>query len=665
MAFEFKYRKNARPDFFGDDNHSSDIMGIHKLQNYVPIYSNFLNLTPQNFNTVNLNNRYALDGIVAKESYNRYKCIVRDCHEGPTVERPVFFKFSPLVDPVKYMLGKYGDTDIAELPTLSGQPSTCHSKMNDLNNVSYVDGMFSYLTSCLLNQHGFVHGTDYYGSFLGVIDTLEIDVRDDVEFLERSDHFHKHNGGLFHLDEDEMMGCDGEMSRKNKPKLTILADGIVGTDAMVLDITAIDCTTEQTTDTTTRPDRKYTVDLDSIDGNTIAETAAHTLRPRSDSCDSGTSTCSSSSVVTNPDDPLACMETDETDDTDGSEGSYDSNDGSDDCSNDGSYSDSEDDDDIMCQIDQFPVQAIALECCDGTLDSLFVNESIATKPRELKSAMFQIIMSLVVFQNAFGLTHNDLHTNNIVYCKTDIEFLFYKYKTKYYRVPTFGRIYKIIDFGRAIYKFRGKTLCSDSYHPTGDAGSQYNCEPYFNPKKPRLEPHFGFDLARLGCSLYELIDADANDQGIVDETGLDDIERMICNWVRDDKGRNILYMSNGEERYPGFKLYKMIARASHNHTPAKEIENRAFDNYIVPAKRAKKNVRLMDINAIPYYGGNPSSQEPEHGDLGGFGGLGGLGGLGGDSAFSRSAGRSIGCSAGCSIGCSAESSSNNPPPPSV
>ena len=37
--------------------------------------------------------------------------------------------------------------------------------------------------------------------------------------------------------------------------------------------------------------------------------------------------------------------------------------------------------------------------------------------------------------------------------------------------------------------------------------------------------------------------------------------------VFDDNGKNILYKKNGEERYPNFKLYKMIARIVHNHTP--------------------------------------------------------------------------------------------------
>ena len=49
-----------------------------------------------------------------------------------------------------------------------------------------------------------------------------------------------------------------------------------------------------------------------------------------------------------------------------------------------------------------------------------------------------------------------------------------------------GSIFKIIDFGRAIYKFKGVTVCSDSFHKNGDAGTQYNFEPYFNNKKPPI-----------------------------------------------------------------------------------------------------------------------------------------------------------------------------------
>ena len=71
----------------------------------------------------------------------------------------------------------------------------------------------------------------------------------------------------------------------------------------------------------------------------------------------------------------------------------------------------------------------------------------------------------------FDLTHNDLHTNNVMFKKTDKMYLYYRYQDKFYKVPTFGRIYKIIDFGRAIYKFQGKRICSYSFHKKGDAAT--------------------------------------------------------------------------------------------------------------------------------------------------------------------------------------------------
>jgi hypothetical protein len=218
------------------------------------------------------------------------------------------------------------------------------------------------------------------------------------------------------------------------------------------------------------------------------------------------------------------------------------------------------------------------------------NSEISTE--QWDSIVMQILFSLITFQKVFGLTHNDLHTNNVMYVETDKKFLYYKFNHVYYKVPTFGKLFKIIDFGRAIYKFRGKTLCSDSYHPMGDAATQYNCEPYFNDKKPRLDPNFSFDLCRLGCALYDYL---------VDEP-ITKIGQIMLDWVKDDKGRNILYKKNGDERYPDFKLYKMIARTVNKHIPASVLSNPYFDKFITAKKEIKKNNKnVMDLDDYPCY----------------------------------------------------------------
>ena len=56
-----------------------------------------------------------------------------------------------------------------------------------------------------------------------------------------------------------------------------------------------------------------------------------------------------------------------------------------------------------------------------------------------------------------------------MFINTEKQFLYYTFNKIHYKVPTYGKIYKIIDFGRAIYKFNGQLMCSDSFHLKGDA----------------------------------------------------------------------------------------------------------------------------------------------------------------------------------------------------
>ena len=234
-------------------------------------------------------------------------------------------------------------------------------------------------------------------------------------------------------------------------------------------------------------------------------------------------------------------------------------------------------------IKDFPVNIICLESLDNTLDNLLYGDKILSIP-EWKSILFQVLFILATYQKVFSFTHNDLHTNNIMYKEVDKnQCIYYYINGKYYKIPTFGRIFKIIDFGRAIYKFRHKTICSDSFQNKGDAATQYNFEPFLNKNKPRLEPNFSFDLARLACSLYDYFVTYSDEERKVTHT----IGKIIIKWCTDDKGKNILYKKNGDERYPDFKLYKMIARTVHNHIPLNELKNEIFNDYVTTKKRLK------------------------------------------------------------------------------
>jgi hypothetical protein len=75
------------------------------------------------------------------------------------------------------------------------------------------------------------------------------------------------------------------------------------------------------------------------------------------------------------------------------------------------------------------------------------------------------------------------------------------------------------------------------------------------------------------------------------------LNQLIEDWCCDDKGRNVVYKKNGEERYPGFKLYKMIARTVHHHVPLMQLRRPLFQGFIIKKKQLK-HVKYLDLNTI-------------------------------------------------------------------
>lgn len=273
---------------------------------------------------------------------------------------------------------------------------------------------------------------------------------------------------------------------------------------------------------------------------------------------------------------------------------YDSDD---ECDDNSSIDSSSDSGDINISIHKFPVNLICLEKMEATLDDYMMKHTISNN--EWKSIILQVIMQLLAYQHMFDFTHNDLHTNNIMYIPTDKKHIIYSVDSKYYKVPTYGKIYKIIDFGRAIYRFKGNRYCSDSYNKHGDAHTQYNCEPFYNSNKPRIEPNKAFDLCRLGCSLYDYFEEDIEMNEFIDTKN--EIAELVKTWCTDDKNTNILYKKDGRDRYPGFKLYKMIARSVHKHTPMAQLDNPIFDVFKTTRKKINKRSKIIAITKLPVY----------------------------------------------------------------
>ena len=625
---EFTYKKHDNEHLFS--SLAKNKLGLHKLQNYIPLYSLFFALTDSNWDSINLNNAYYLNSIKSKETDNIVDGLLKhvDAKHLDTKEKltkKVFFKYSPLLDPLKYLTGKYNTEDptLLNLPSFTNNESS-HEKTRDINNSAYIDSFFSYLTSKLLHTHNFINGIDFYGSFLSIKENYPVNIYDDIEYVDDFDFFHKNKDILFTVDE-AYSAMTGNNTRNYKQKIIVsdkeellqLSD-INDLEQLCVNINScnvVTCNTDTCNTDTCNTDTCNTHTCNTHTCNThtcnadsgpdviyeTSEVPSGVKSPGSKhSCCSTSSSCSSRSSCSDKENDDNCSENDN-----GSDSGDDSGDDSA-CDNESisSSSNSNNSDyssicgeEVFVKIKAFPVQTIALECCEDTLNSLVEDEEHPLKDAEWDAIVLQVLMSLITYQNAFGLTHNDLHSNNIMYTETDKQFIYYKVDGAYYKVPTFGRLFKIIDFGRAIYKFKGQLLCSDSFHPKGDAATQYNFPPYFNPGKPIVEPNFSFDLCRLGCSIYDCLVEDVS----VEHEITSPILKIILAWCKDDKGRNIIYKKNGEERYPDFKLYKMISRKVHNNVPIHVLRNKHFDKYKIQKKKITKDKVVINIDDIPCY----------------------------------------------------------------
>ena len=594
MILNYQKRKNA--ELFKSLEEPNTLF-LSQTQNYIPIYQRFFSLNETNYNNINLNHKWYLSSIkenVPKSGEDElpgFDCKIKNINTQKNKSKDIFFKMAPLLDPFKYLVGKY-DVHLPNLFKLPDFLDTTNSnpKFLDYNNSAYVDGFFVYLTSCLNEHHSsFVHGVDYYGSFLAIKNNYEINVFDDLDYLVSSDFFNKNKGGkLFKIDSYEHL-FGNEDCKKNPIKI----EHNLSFSSLVPDF---DETIFEELFDNNNNNNEF-IDLVDISNDDLFITEEDDETTNNSTLKS-TSTCSSRTSHTSSEREEEEEEEEAEDEKDEDEDNVkkDSDTLSLSTSSSSSSSTEEEEEIIKATITRFPVQVIAMEFCEDTLDNLILSNDL-TKD-EWCSALMQIIMILITYQKCFSFTHNDLHTNNVMYNTTDKKFIYYCFQKKYYKVPTFGKIFKIIDFGRSIYKFDGKVFCSDSFQEGGDAASQYNTEPYLNDKKPRLEPNFSFDLCRLACSIFDYVVEDMDDIKDLKKCQ-DPIQRLIVEWCLDDKGVNLLYKNNGVDRYPDFKLYKMIARYVHNHTPQAQLSRPEFKSFECKSVPNKDDVH--DIDKLPCY----------------------------------------------------------------
>jgi hypothetical protein len=224
-------------------------------------------------------------------------------------------------------------------------------------------------------------------------------------------------------------------------------------------------------------------------------------------------------------------------------------------------------------VPDYPVQLVCLEKLNATLDNLIEN-GYTVSDTEWKSILFQICFGLSVAQKNYEFVHNDLHSSNIMFKSTEQEYLYFRYKNKYFKIPTFGKITKIIDFGRATFKVKNKLFFSDVFKKNGDAEGQYSF-PYNNSLKDcKIKPNRSFDLSRLATTIIEHFSEESQ------------IYKLLKLWCTDKNGNNLLKFNDD------FNLYKLIAKNVVSAVPVKQLDKKIFREFLVEKEEIPDTARV-------------------------------------------------------------------------
>jgi hypothetical protein len=426
-----------------------------------------------------------------------------------------FRKITHLLDPVQWIQGKYDDESI-------------NKKLSDPMNQAYVEALAAYSLGKLKEENISPHFHAFYGAFSSEADTYAYNISDSYMSYRHCRWFWtSQEKGVFKLGFDDSLPDDVKEAILDVPEDL---DSDSGSES-----------------------EKSLGDMDT--GYVKAEMGSiHSMDDLETVSDSGPETESQNS-------------------------------------------DSGSDVEIFAEVKNFPVMMIFTESSEDTMDSLLDKyDDLGCEPgsdewEALWTAwIFQVIAALTVAQRIFGFTHNDLHTNNIVWEATDKEFLFYKsVDGTVFMVPTFGKIFKIIDFGRSIFKINDTMFYSDDFREGNDAGDQYSfADLRTHTEMETVHANPSFDLSRFTVSLFDALFPEpppkrkngatlSKEEGLIVKETESDLYNLLWSWLICDDGHNVLVDQLGDERYPDFDLYKVIAAQVHGAIPSQQIRKPIFE----------------------------------------------------------------------------------------
>ena len=549
------------------------VRGFNSLQTFFPALTKLYRLTKHQTDGVWLDSKWQITGIDISETSGpcQLSLVCREDLSGTTVKtkvHPAFLKVTHLLDPVRWMKGKYSLPKESGLPWHNKTWANAWSKLQDSWNQAYVETIAAYALGRLRDEGVSPHFNEFYGGFCARAEIYRFNLTDEYDSYRNARWFWQGlKRKLYNL----------HMLDKNNPS-TVVEQSVI--DEYLREPSVIE--SGEDTDSS-----------ESLSGSEVSEEVVDV-----------TGIVESAEVSSLHSDAFSALSFNNEDDNDN-----DNEIDADELPSDNNYK-------IYAELRNFPVMLIAVEQNRGTMDELLdntdeVGATHGTPEWEIRwcAWLFQVVAALSVAQAVIGFTHNDLHTNNVVWAPTTEEYFYYTLRSgAIFKVPTFGKIFRIIDFGRAIFTINGTQFISDDFRPGNDADGQYAFKPLLSRPREEVYPNPSFDLSRLAVSLFESLFPDApedkedgcvmsSEEGLVMNETVSDLFNCVWMWMIDDDGKNVLVEPDGEERFPDFDLYKHIAAKVHGAIPSQQFKHPAFDQFQVNPSEVGESVKKWQLFA--------------------------------------------------------------------
>lgn len=236
------------------------------------------------------------------------------------------------------------------------------------------------------------------------------------------------------------------------------------------------------------------------------------------------------------------------------------------------------------EVRNYPCQFLASENLDGDLYNLRFRNEKSTQDEWL-AYMFQVSAALTVCQKYFGLCNNDLHSSNVMYKYISDPFLYYKFRNKYYRIPTYNKLIKIIDWGRATFNWNGKKIQNNVFDSDNDCFGQYIFPMLPIVQKKNIDINNSMDLSLLSSDLLN------DDEGEnIPNTTNNNLTTFLEELLKDRSGELLEFDEDS------FYVYKVIAKNTFSGVPKNQLSKKYFKIFEIKYNMIPKDHKIYHLD---------------------------------------------------------------------